>query len=55
MHYSAVEKLDAVATDVTVSEDSLSVALADGRKIMVPLEWYPRLRHAAAAERRRGA
>ena len=35
----------------TVSDDSLSVALTDGRKISVPLAWYPRLFHASKKER----
>jgi len=34
-----------------VSEDTLSVELADGRTIAVPLAWYPRLSHATAEER----
>lgn len=29
--------------DVRVSEDTLAVDLADGRTIIVPLVWYPRL------------
>lgn len=29
--------------DVSVSEDELTVALMDGRTIIVPLAWYPRL------------
>jgi len=37
--------------DVTVTEDALSVDLEDGRTISVPIGWYPRLAHAAAAER----
>ena len=32
--------------DVHVGEDTLSVDLVDGRTIMVPLAWYPRLLHA---------
>jgi len=52
MRSSAAEKLDAVATDVTVSEDALSVELSDGRMIVVPLEWYPRLLHAETTERK---
>jgi len=36
---------------VTVDEHTLSVDLADGRTIIVPLAWYPRLLHATAAER----
>jgi Protein of unknown function (DUF2442) len=36
---------------VAVDEHKLSVDLADGRTIIVPLAWYPRLLHATAAER----
>lgn len=36
---------------VAVDEDKLSVDLADGRTIIVPLAWYPRLLHATAADR----
>ncbi len=31
--------------------DKLSVALEDGRVVLVPLAWYPRLVHATEAER----
>ena len=41
------------ATAVRVSDDTLAVDLADGRTISVPLEWFPRLAHATAAERDR--
>ncbi len=41
----------AMARAVQVSEDTLSVELADGRSIAVPLDWYPRLVHATTAER----
>jgi len=34
-----------------VSADTLSVELADGRTIAVPLVWYPRLVHATTVER----
>ncbi len=37
--------------DVVVDEDSLSVRLADGRVISVPLAWYPRLLHASREQR----
>jgi Protein of unknown function (DUF2442) len=43
--------LSAQATRVEVSEDTLSVDLADGRTIAAPLAWYPRLFHATAEER----
>jgi hypothetical protein len=35
---------------VTVTEDTLSVDLADGRSIAVPLGWFPRLRHGTPEE-----
>jgi hypothetical protein len=38
---------------VKVSSHLLSVTLADGRTISVPLEWFPRLWHGTASERRR--
>ena len=37
--------------NVTVTEDTLSVDLEDGRTISVPIGWYPRLAHGAPAER----
>ena len=39
------------ATDVTVTDDTLSVDLDDGRTIAVPIGWYPRLAHATDDER----
>lgn len=39
------------AQDVRVSDDELEVWLTDGRRIAVPLVWYPRLLQATAAER----
>ena len=47
----AVEAREALATRVAVSEDTLSVELADGRTIAAPLAWYPRLAHATGEER----
>ena len=38
-------------TAVRVSDDSLAVDLLDGRTVIVPLAWYPRLTHASEAER----
>ncbi len=37
--------------DVYFSEDTISVDLADGRTIIVPLAWYPRLLHATVDQR----
>lgn len=41
----------AKVTAVTVTDDTLSVELDDGRSIAVPVGWYPRLAHATALER----
>lgn len=40
-----------VAVNVSIMDEKLTVDLDDGRSIMVPLEWYPRLIHASAQER----
>ncbi len=37
--------------NLSFDEDSLSVALRDGRIITVPLAWYPRLSEATDEER----
>jgi hypothetical protein len=52
MSSSAHELKTPAATDVSVTDETLTVALRDGRTISVPLAWYPRLVHASAAERR---
>ena len=36
---------------VTVTDDTLSMDLSDGRTISVPLAWYPRLLHGSIEER----
>ena len=51
MTSSAIENV-ARATDVSTTDDELIVHLADGRTIIVPLAWYPRLLHATAEQRR---
>jgi hypothetical protein len=40
-----------IATNVVVTESDLTVELTDGRRIIVPLAWYPRLMYASPAER----
>lgn len=44
-------ELDVEATSEVVTDDTLTVGLADGRTISVPLQWYPRLRHGTPEER----
>jgi hypothetical protein len=51
MSSSTVETQFASAIQVRVSDDALSVELADGRVISVPLSWYPRLVHGTTDER----
>jgi hypothetical protein len=48
-----VRRVDPRAVKVTVTEDDLTVDLADGRSVSVPLAWYPRLLHATRAQRQR--
>ncbi len=46
----ALETMPA-AVSVTVTNERLTVELADGRTLAVPLAWYPRLQHGSPAER----
>ena len=39
--------------DVHITEDTLAVDLSDGRTIIVPLTWYPRLLNATLEQRSR--
>ena len=39
------------AKGVTVTDDTITVDLSDGRAISTPLGWYPRLVHATPQER----
>jgi Protein of unknown function (DUF2442) len=51
MSTSGIELKGAIAQAVTVTDDSLTVDLADGRTISVPIGWFPRLSHGTAEER----
>ena len=48
---SSMPSSDARAKEVIFSDDELSVLLADGRRVCVPLAWFPRLLHASSEER----
>jgi len=49
---STPEPVDrARALDLRVTQDTVTVDLADGRSISAPLVWYPRLLHATPEER----
>ena len=47
---STIEIEVPAAENLTVTEDTLSVDLSDGRTISVPLAWYPRLTYASQSE-----
>jgi len=51
MSISGIEISEPVALSVHATDDALTVDLADGRTITVPLAWFPRLLHGTAAER----
>ena len=49
---TSVETGEAVAVDVSCSDDSLIVVLDDGRTVSAPLEWFPRLLSATPQQRK---
>ena len=51
MSSSAIELTIPLATNVVVTDDTLTVDLSDGRTLSVPLAWYPRLVHGTPEER----
>ena len=51
MSISGIEVREALARNVTVSDEALTADLADGRTIVVPLAWFPRLLHGTPAQR----
>ena len=52
MNTSVAELLSATTTSVEVKKHTLSFDLSDGRTIVAPLAWFPRLNHGTPAERR---
>jgi hypothetical protein len=52
MPISAI-KVDATAVDVTVTDERLTVILADGRELSAPLAWFPRVLEATDAQRQK--
>ena len=51
MYVSTTEMNVPEAMTVSATEDTFTVELSDGRTILVPLSWYPRLVHASPKER----
>jgi Protein of unknown function (DUF2442) len=52
MTISAVEIQVPNAENVTITEDTLTVDLSDGRTISAPLAWFPRILQATPEERK---
>ena len=50
MSSSAVE-VRPLARDIEIRDDELRVSLIDGRRVCVPLVWFPRLLEASAEQR----
>jgi Protein of unknown function (DUF2442) len=46
-------RTEALAVDVSCSDDAFSVTLTDGRVVSVPLVWFPRLADASPRQRSR--
>jgi Protein of unknown function (DUF2442) len=44
-------EIEPLAAQIRVTEENLTVDLVDGRSLIVPLSWYPRLLHASQEER----
>jgi len=53
MSTSPVEAAEPLASEVFITEDELTVHLIDGRKLSVPLVWFPRLLRGSQEQRGR--
>lgn len=53
MNTSMVESRAPRAIHVRVTRQALAVDLSDGRTVLAPLAWFPRLLHASSEERTR--
>src|SRR3989304_5239671 len=51
MNISTISVPIAPIRNVSITDESLTVDLADGRTITVPIAWYPRLSHGKPEER----
>ena len=48
----STDEVHAQAADVALNKQEITVHLVDGRTIIVPLVWYPRLKHGTTKEQR---
>ncbi len=44
-------EIEPIALDVMVTDEKLTIDLTDGRTLVIPLAWYPRLAHGTPQER----
>jgi Protein of unknown function (DUF2442) len=51
MNTSTTELSESRAVHVSVTREALAVDLVDGRTVLAPIAWYPRLQHATVQER----
>lgn len=51
MNSSIYDSPSVWATNVVVTDDTLTFEIADGRTISAPIVWYPRLSYGTPAER----
>lgn len=51
MSTSVARTTAALAVDVRFDDEPMHVCLSDGGTISAPLDWFPRLREATAAQR----
>lgn len=47
---SSAIRISPRAVELSCTAAALHIRLADGRELIVPLEWFPRLRAASAAQ-----
>jgi hypothetical protein len=48
---SRILEAEPLAAQIKTTDETLIVDLVDGRSLVVPLSWYPRLLHASQEER----
>src|SRR3990172_11864545 len=48
---TSAERCEVTAVDVSCTNDALEVVLTDGRRVSVPLAWFPRLLKATPKQR----
>ena len=50
---SSTSRNEPRALHVDVTDDEIQISLTDGRRVLAPLVWYPRLLHASREQRQK--